>query len=209
MIQIKIKNNVFTISEVVRQDNSLTIVDWLAVRYYKTKNEMYVEPLINTITPYIYKVASSFCKDKEDAKELSQELKVDLVRLLLQWKPKNKMRFNYLMRSQLYNRSCNFVKKLKKIGTFISIEQEELSYHPSFIKNDSERKIENKDLVQKLITSVDTDTKQILALHLNGNNYEQIGQRLQITGVTVRNKIKKCKFVVQKLLGERRKECIK
>jgi RNA polymerase sigma factor (sigma-70 family) len=201
MIQIKIKNSTFIIPKVVRQNESLTIVDWLAVHYYKTKNKIYIDPLISTITPYICKVANSFCKDKEDVKELAQELKIDLVRLLLQWKPKNKMRFNYLMRSQFYNYSCNFVKKLKKNYSFIRIDQEDLLTHPAFIKNDSERKIENKDLVQKLMASVDIDTKQILALYLGGNNYEQIGERLQITGVTVRNKIKKCKPLVQKLLG--------
>jgi RNA polymerase sigma-70 factor (ECF subfamily) len=201
MIQIKIKNNTFTIPKIVRQDDSLTIVDWLAIQYYETKDKIYVEPLVNTITPYIHKVANSFCKDKEDAKELSQELKIDLVRLIFQWKPKKAMRFNYLMRNQLYNRSCNFVKKLKKNGTFVNIEQKEILNHPNFIKNDLGKKIENKDLIQKLIASVNTNTKQVLALFLNGNNYEQIGQRLQITGVTVRNKIKKCKPIVQKLLG--------
>jgi len=202
MIKIKIKGTFYTISETQHQDNSLTIVDWLAVQFYKTKNKIFINPLINTITPYIQKVANSFCKNAEDVKDLAQELKNDLVRLLLQWKPKTNMRFNYLMRRQFYNFSCNFVKKIGKVS-FVDIEQEEISIHPKFVKNDSGEEYENKDLVQKLMKLVDKDTKQILMLHLEGHNYEQIGERLQITGVTVHNKIKKCRLLLQKMLGEK------
>jgi len=200
MVKIKIKGTFYTIPETQHQNESLTIVDWLANQFYKTKNKIFIDPIINTITPYIRKVSNSFCRDKEDAKELAQELKIDLLRLLLQWKPKTNMRFNYLMRRQFYNLSCNFVKKFGK-ASFVNIDQKELLYHPNFIKNDSGEKYENKDLVQKLMELVDKDTKQILMLYLEGHNYEQIGESLQVTGVTVRNKIKKCRPLLQKMLG--------
>ena len=57
-------------------------MDSFITNTYKTKDEEYINTLICIASRYIKKVASSFCKDVEDAKELSQELKIDLLRLL-------------------------------------------------------------------------------------------------------------------------------
>ena len=200
MIQIKVKNTIFVIPEVPRQDVSMTKIDWLAEKFYKTRNEEYINTLICIAARYIKKVASSFCKNTEDAKELSQELKIDLLRLLRRWEPKEGMRFNYLMKRQFYNFSCNFIKNSKKeILVDITQIQEFLPFNKSnFVKD-----FETKDLVEKLLLRADNKTREILKLMLHGiTNYEQIGEELNITGMAVRNRMKKCKPLLQKLVRE-------
>lgn len=199
MIQIKIRNNFFEIPKIPLQNDSLTKIDWLANQFYKTEDSYYINTLICIAIPYMRKVASSFCRNTEDAKELCQELKIDLLRLLRKWKPKEKMRFNYIMRRQFYNFSCNFIRKLKKVS-FVDVElfQQELLDTNDFMKD-----YEITDLVKKLLSLVDDKTKQILTLFLSGvTTYEQIGKELSVTGVTVRNRILGCKPLILKILRE-------
>ena len=200
MIPIKVGNSTFNIPEKKHQDSSMTKVDWLAEKFYGTRDEKYINVLIQVVSKYIQKVANSFCKNKDDAKELSQELKIDLLRLLRGWKPKKDMFFNYLMRKQLYNCSCNFIKGSKHLFVDIDQVQENLFINDcSFVKT-----LETKDLVEKLLKNVDNKTKDVLVVMLRGvMNYEQIGRELDITGMAVRNRIKKCKLVLKKLMEEK------
>lgn len=201
MIQVKVKNKIFEIPKVLRQDISMTKIDWLAKRFYETGDEEYINTLICIATRYIKKVASSFCRDVEDAKELSQELKIDLLRLLRRWKPKKGMYFNYLMKRQFYNFSCNFIKNLKRIPI---IDVEQVQEFLLFEKSDFVKDFEAKDLVEKLLLCVDDKMKEILELMLCGiTNCEQIGEALSISGMAVRNRIKKCKPLLLKLLEEK------
>jgi len=200
MIHIKVDNNIFTIPENSSQDSSMTKADWLAERFYETRDEKYINTLIQIVSKYIQKVANSFCKNTENAKELSQELKIDLLRLLRGWKPKKGMCFNYLMKKQLYNFSCNFIKSLKAPLVDIDQVQEHLLINDcGFVK-----KLETKDLVEKLTKNVDNKTKAVIEVMLKGiTNYEQIGRELSITGMAVRNRIKKCRPVLKKLMEEK------
>ena len=201
MIQVKVKNNIFVIPEIPRQDISMTKIDWLAERFYKTRDEEYIDTLICIASRYIKKVASSFCKDVEDAKELSQELKIDLLRLLRVWRPKKGMCFNYLMKRQFYNFSCNFIKNLKRISVIDIMQVQE--FLPSK-KNNFVKDFETKDLVEKLLLRVDDKAREIFKLMLCGiTNYEQIGETLSITGMAVRNRVKKCKPLLRKILEEK------
>ncbi|MCK4359371.1 MAG: sigma-70 family RNA polymerase sigma factor [Candidatus Cloacimonetes bacterium] len=197
MIQVTVKNNVFTIPKVPRQDISMTKIDWLAKRFYKTRNEEYIGTLICIASRYIKKVASSFCKNVGDAEELNQELKIDLVRLLRGWKPKKELCFHYLMKRQFYNFSCNFVKKIKA-PPFVDIDQVQQSLFSgdSFVKN-----FEIKDLIEKLERQVDDKTKRIFEMMLRGiTNFEKIGRELNITGMVVRNRLRRCEPKLRKLL---------
>ena len=139
--------------------------------------------------------------DIEDAKELNQELKIDLLRLLRAWKPKKGMYFNYLMKRQFYNFSCNFIKNLKRIPI---IDVEQVQEFLLFEKSDFVKDFEAKDLVEKLLLCVDDKMKEILKLMLCGiTNCEQIGEALNISGMAVRNRVKKCKPLLLKLLEEK------
>jgi len=200
MIHIKVGNDIFTITENSNQDSSMTKVDWLAEKFYETRDEKYINVLIQVVSKYIQKVANSFCKNTENAKELSQELKIDLLRLLRGWKPKKGMCFNYLMRRQFYNLSCNFVKGLKYSFVDIDQVQENLFINDcSFVKN-----LETKDLVEKLMKKVDDKTKNVITIMLEGiTNYEQIGRNLGIGGMAVKCRLKKCKPILKKLMEER------
>jgi len=200
MIEVKVGSKVFVILEVPRQDASMTKIDWLAERFYKTRDEKYVNVLICIVTRYIQKVANSFCKNAEDAKELSQELKIDLLRLLRKWEPKEGMRFNYLMKKQFYNFSCNFIKNLKS-PPFSDITQIQESLFLD--KHNFDKELETKDLVEKLLLQVDDKTKEVLKLMLRGvTSCEKAGEELNITGMAVRNRMKKCKPLLQKILKE-------
>jgi DNA-directed RNA polymerase specialized sigma24 family protein len=200
MIHIKVGNTIFTIPENSSQDLSMTKIDWLAERFYETRDEKYINTLIQIVSKYVQKVANSFCKNTENVKELSQELKIDLLRLLRGWKPKKGMRFNYLMKTQFYHFSCNFIKGLKTPLVDIDQVQEHLLINDcGFVK-----KLETKDLVEKLTKNVDNKTKAVIEVMLKGiTNYEQIGRELSITGMAVRNRIKKCKPILKKLMEEK------
>lgn len=205
MIKVKVGSKIFVIPKVSRQDVSMTKVDWLAERFYETKDEKCINTLICIVSRYVRAVANSFCKDTEDVKELDQELKIDLVRLLRGWKPKEGKCFHYLMKRQLYNFSCNFFNKRSKKPLFVDVEQvqQDLLLNSDFVKD-----LERKDLIEKLKKQVNDKTKEIFDVMLSGvTNFGEIGRELNMSGDVVRNRLKRCKPKLQKLLKE--EKCIK
>jgi RNA polymerase sigma factor (sigma-70 family) len=212
MISLKIRNKNFEIPKNSKQNDSLTKVDWLAKKFYETEDEKYADALICVITPYIRKVADSFCANKEDAEELEQELKIELWKLLCKWFPKRQMKFNYLMRKLLYNLSCNFANRLKK-----QPEMQDLSGVESLLdRYNFVEDFENRELIQKLSKMVDAKTDKIFEIVLKGinksnrkyvckhsPNYDQIGKELGISKITVKRKLLKCRPLVLKLMEER------
>lgn len=211
MIEIKICNKLFKMEK----------VDWLAQKFYDTKEKKYANILICTITPYIKKIANSVCKNPENAKEAEQEVKMHLWELFFTWIPKENNKFSHLMKKDIHGSFCNFMGKSddafishrKVRGAFVNIIPLEnfIEYNYDFV-----REFENRDLVEKLLKLVDSRTKKIFEIMLQGSiknehsyfckhspNYAQIGKELGITGMTVKRKIEKCKPLILKLLGER------
>ena len=198
MIEIKVGSKVFNISKIPHQDDLMTKVDWLAGRFYKTRDEKYINTLIYVVARYTRAVANSFCKSTEDVKELDQELKIDLVRLLRKWRPKEGTRFHYLMKRQLYNFSCNFFNKRSKKPLFVDVDQvqQDLLLNNNFVED-----LEMRDLIEKLKKQVSIKTRKIFDVMLRGVvNFGEIGKELDMSGDVVRNRLKRCKPKLLKLL---------
>lgn len=177
-ITLKVKLHTFDIPKIESQNDSFTLINFLVNQWRGTSNEkekeIYFTEILKLAIPYIERTANKFTKSDKDKEDLIAILSKDLWKLMQKWVDKG-LPFHYLMLRQFSNKAINELKhfKCKNIcETDLGIEIEQLN-----IKDDNSilDTLEEKDLVQKLLDSIDDDvTKQLIELVCNGTPLDDV-----------------------------------
>lgn len=158
------------------------------------------EQFIKTIDEHkkiIYKIVNSYCSNREDRKDLEQEIIIQL------WKTFDNYNSDYKYSTWMYrialNVAISFYRKEKKwsikndyyneesifkIEEDTSEEQTELNYHLK--------------LLQEFIYNLNELNKALMLLYLEEKSYEEIAEILGITKTNVATKISRIKLKLKK-----------
>ena len=159
------------------------------------------EQFIKTIDEHkkiIYKIVNSYCKNKEDRKDLEQEIIIQL------WNSFDNYNSDYKYSTWMYrialNVAISFYRKEKK-----------WSIKNDFYNEESIFKIEEEDtseeqteldfhlkLLQGFIHNLNELNKALMLLYLEEKSYEEIAEILGITKTNVATKISRIKLKLKK-----------
>ncbi len=161
----------------------------------ENKTAIFLE-LIEKHKGVIFKITSSYCKDKDDQQDLAQEIVVQL------WNTFEKYNPSYRFSTWLYrialNTSISFYRKEKRRKT----KDLELSY---FLKNETEEDDEpNEKLVQlrTFIQELKEIDKAIILLYLEGLTQKEIGEIMGISSSNTGTKISRIKKSLKKKFNQ-------
>lgn len=159
------------------------------------KKEKFIK-LLDSNKRIIYKIVNSYCQDKDDRKDLEQEIVIQL------WNSFGKYDSNYKYSTWMYrialNVAISFYRKQKKWQSKHTLHLEE-----SLLNIESEEKYnieldENLKLLQQFINKLDELNKALILLYLDGKKYEEIADVLGISKTNVATKISRLKIKLSK-----------
>ena len=141
----------------------------------------------------IYKIVNSYCPNKEDRKDLEQEIIIQL------WNSFDKYDSNYKYTTWMYrialNVAISFYRKEKKWSSKNDFYNEESIFRIE--EENSEEKTEidyHLILLQKFINNLNELNKALMLLYLEEKSYEEIAEILGITKTNVATKISRIKL---------------
>lgn len=142
----------------------------------------------------LYKVANSYCKNKEDRKDLVQEIAIQL------WKSFERYDHAYKYSTWMYrialNVAISFYRKehsRQRISNSLSIDIFEFEN----TENDLEKE-HNLQLLDQLIAKLNHLDKALLLLYLEEKNHAEIAEIIGITTTNVATKISRIKAKLKK-----------
>ena len=155
-------------------------------RVIRGDQQAYAE-LVNRYKDYVFTLALRFCKNREDAEEVSQDIFIKVYRSLADFKGTSK--FSTWLYTITYNTSVTFLRKkkmdVKSIDddhTFLQLENQE----SSFSANQMEQK-SRVNHVNQAIGKLSTDDAQIITLFYKmEQSLEEIGVILGLEPNTVK-----------------------
>tara|TARA_B110001450_G_C17645012_1_gene490844 strand:+ start:158 stop:670 length:513 start_codon:yes stop_codon:yes gene_type:complete len=144
----------------------------------------------------IYKVVNSYCKNKEDRKDLEQEIIIQL------WNSFDKYNAEYKYSTWMYrialNVAISFYRKEKKWLVINDFYNEDSIYS---IADQNENKTEldhNIKLLQEFINRLNELNKALMLLYLEEKPYDEIAEILGISKTNVATKISRLKLKLKK-----------
>ena len=144
----------------------------------------------------IYKVVNSYCKNKEDRKDLEQEIIIQL------WNSFDKYNAEYKYSTWMYrialNVAISFYRKEKKWLVIHDYYNEDSIY---IIADENENKTEldyNIKLLQEFINKLNELNKALMLLYLEEKPHAEIAEILGISKTNVATKISRLKFKLKK-----------
>lgn len=145
----------------------------------------------------IYKIVNSYCQNKEDRKDLEQEIIIQL------WKSFDKYDSNYKYSTWMYrialNVAISFYRKEKKWSM-----KNHSYYEESIFKIEEETAEEETELnyhlklLQEFIQNLNELNKALMLLYLEEKSYEEIAEILGISKTNVATKISRIKLKLKK-----------
>ncbi len=151
---------------------------------------------IDTHKKIIYKVVNSYCKNKEDRKDLEQEIIIQL------WNSFGKYNSKYKYSTWMYrialNVAISFYRKERKWSVRNGFYNEELIYS---ITDENEYNTEldhNIKLLQEFINKLNELNKALMLLYLEEKPYAEIAEILGISKTNVATKISRLKLKLKK-----------
>tara|TARA_B110001469_G_C9391549_1_gene202022 strand:- start:1 stop:513 length:513 start_codon:yes stop_codon:yes gene_type:complete len=159
------------------------------------------EQFIKTIDEHkkiIYKIVNSYCKNKEDRKDLEQEIIIQL------WNSFDNYNSDYKYSTWMYrialNVAISFYRKEKKWSIKNDFYNEESIF--KIEKEDTSEEQTELDfhlkLLQGFIHNLNELNKALMLLYLEEKSYEEIAEILGITKTNVATKISRIKFKLKK-----------
>ncbi len=158
------------------------------------------EKFIKTIDDHkkiIYKIVNSYCQNKEDRKDLEQEIIIQL------WNSFDNYNNDYKYSTWMYrialNVAISFYRKEKKWSIKNDFYSEE-----SIFKNEEETSEEQTGLdyhlklLQEFIHNLNELNKALILLYLEEKSYDEIAEILGITKTNVATKISRIKLKLKK-----------
>lgn len=151
---------------------------------------------IDTHKKIIYKVVNSYCKNKEDRKDLEQEIIIQL------WNSFDKYNAEYKYSTWMYrialNVAISFYRKEKKWFVINDFYNEDSIYS---IADENENKTEldhNIELLQEFINKLNVLDKALMLLYLEEKPYDEVAEILGISKTNVATKISRLKLKLKK-----------
>lgn len=145
----------------------------------------------------IYKIVNSYCPNKEDRKDLEQDIIIQL------WNSFDKYNSNYRYSTWMYrialNVAISFYRKEKKWSIKNDFYNEESIF--KIEEDTSEKQTELNDhlkLLQDFIHNLNELNKALMLLYLEEKSYEEISEILGITKTNVATKISRIKLKLKK-----------
>tara|TARA_B110001452_G_scaffold264083_1_gene266495 strand:- start:1447 stop:1959 length:513 start_codon:yes stop_codon:yes gene_type:complete len=159
------------------------------------------EQFIKTIDEHkkiIYKIVNSYCKNKEDRKDLEQEIIIQL------WNSFDNYNSDYKYSTWMYrialNVAISFYRKEKKWSIKNDFYNEESIF--KIEKEDTSEEQTELDfhlkLLQGFIHNLNELNKALMLLYLEEKSYEEIAEILGITKTNVATKISRIKLKLKK-----------
>jgi RNA polymerase sigma-70 factor (ECF subfamily) len=160
------------------------------------KKEIFIKT-IDAHKKIIYKIVNSYCANKEDRKDLEQEIIIQL------WNSFDKYDANYKYSTWMYrialNVAISFYRKEKKWSTK-SVYYNEASIF-NMEEEDSPEESEltyHLKLLQDFIQQLNELNKALMLLYLEEKSYDEIADILGITKTNVATKISRIKLKLKK-----------
>lgn len=151
---------------------------------------------LDTHKKIIYKVVNSYCKNKEDRKDLEQEIIIQL------WNSFDKYNAEYKYSTWMYrialNVAISFYRKEKKWLVINDFYKEDSIY---IIADENKNKTEldyNIKLLREFINSLNELNKALMLLYLEEKPYDEIAEILGISKTNVATKISRLKLKLKK-----------
>ncbi|MEO9891054.1 RNA polymerase sigma factor [Aurantibacter sp.] len=158
------------------------------------------EQFIKTLDEHkkiIYKIVNSYCQNKEDRKDLEQEIIIQL------WNSYDNYNSNYKYTTWMYrialNVAISFYRKEKKWSLKNDFFNEESIF--KIEEDTSEKQTElnyHLKLLQEFIHNLNELNKALMLLYLEEKSYEEISEILGITKTNVATKISRIKLKLKK-----------
>lgn len=151
---------------------------------------------INTHKKIIYKIVNSYCQNKEDRKDLEQEIIIQL------WNSFDKYKAEYKYSTWMYrialNVAISFYRKEKKWSVKNDFYNEDSLYSIAD-ENENETELDyNIKLLQEFINKLNELNKALVLLYLEEKSHEEIAEILGITKTNVATKISRLKLKLKK-----------
>ena len=154
------------------------------------------EQFIKTIDEHkkiIYKIVNSYCPNKDDRKDLEQEIIIHL------WNSFDKYDSNYKYSTWMYrialNVAISFYRKEKKWSLKNDFYNEESIFRIEEDNSEEEAQLDyHLKLLQEFIHNLNELNKALMLLYLEEKSYEEIAEILGITKTNVATKISRIKL---------------
>ena len=153
---------------------------------------------IDTHKKIIYKIVNSYCQNKEDRKDLEQEIIIQL------WNSFDKYNDEYKYSTWMYrialNVAISFYRKEKKWSVKNDFYNEDSIFNlADEDENENETELDyNIKLLQEFINNLNELNKALMLLHLEEKPYDEIAEILGITKTNVATKISRLKLKLKK-----------
>jgi RNA polymerase sigma-70 factor (ECF subfamily) len=139
----------------------------------------------------IYKIVNSYCRNKEDRKDLEQEIIIQL------WNAYDKYNAEYKYSTWMYrialNVAISFYRKEAKMATK-HVFYNENSIFSSVDEDEIETDLDNNiKLLQDFINNLNEFNKALMLLYLDEKPYDEIAEIIGITKTNVATKISRLK----------------
>jgi len=151
---------------------------------------------IDTHKKIIYKIVNSYCQNKEDRKDLEQEIVIQL------WNSFDKYNSEYKYSTWMYrialNVAISFYRKEKKWSVRNDFYNEDSIYSIAD-ENENETELDyNIKLLQEFINNLNELNKALMLLYLEEKPYDEIAEILGISKTNVATKISRLKLILKK-----------
>lgn len=159
----------------------------------------------------IYKVCHTYCRDRDDRKDLEQEIMIQI------WKSCEKFKDNYKLSTWIYRISLNTAishyrkekskQKLSEEYTNEIIFRSEDTHEQEKIteySEDNSEKAEKINFIYEYMEDLDKLNKALLLLYLEGNTYKEISEILGITETNTASKISRLKDRIKKQFNKQK-----
>jgi len=144
----------------------------------------------------IYKIVNSYCQNKEDRKDLEQEIIIQL------WNSFDKYNAEYKYSTWMYrialNVAISFYRKEKKSPVNNDFYKEDSIYSIAD-ENENDTALDyNIKLLKEFINNLNELNKALMLLYLEEKPYDEIAEILGITKTNVATKISRLKLKLKK-----------
>lgn len=141
----------------------------------------------------IYKIVNSYCPNREDRKDLEQEIVIQL------WKSFDRYDDNFKYTTWMYrialNVAISFYRKEKKWSSKNDFYNEESIFIIEEENDEEKTEIDyHLNLLQKFINNLNELNKALMLLYLEEKSYQEIAEILGITKTNVATKISRIKL---------------
>lgn len=156
-----------------------------------TKKDKFVST-IDAHKKIIYKIVNSYCRNKEDRKDLEQEIIIQLWNSFDNYNPEYK--YSTWMYRIALNVAISFYRKEKKWYAKSDLNNEDSLFSMENEENDTSEMDQHLKLLQEFINELNELNKALMLLYLEEKSYEEISEILGITKTNVATKIGRIKL---------------